>query len=138
VVGQPQPISVTYGVPQEASVNIGAGAATAYCGAAYCGTVYCCGMAYTGAAAGGHVGAAHRGAAGGGQAGAAAYVGAGAHGLDVGQQHSPRRHGQQLQPADAAVTIATASKVSERFIFSVSSVQQRGDYCLGSFRRMSD
>jgi hypothetical protein len=35
-----------------------------------------------------------------------------------------RRQGQQLQPLAAAVTIATASKVSVRFIFSVSSRQQ--------------
>jgi hypothetical protein len=32
-----------------------------------------------------------------------------------------RRQGQQLHPAEVAVTIATASKVSARFIVSVSS-----------------
>src|SRR3990172_12986392 len=49
-----------------------------------------------------------------------------------------RRQGQQLQPADAAVTIVTASKLNDLFIISVSSSSSPGNTAWGSLRRMSD
>jgi hypothetical protein len=47
-----------------------------------------------------------------------------------------RRHGQQLQPVDVAVSTDTASKLNARFMISVSSRKQSGKNCLGSLRRM--